>query len=408
MQVYIGIDWSENKHDILYMNEAGATVKYQEVPHSQKGFIKFDRTREQFNIPPEECVIGIETAHNLLIEFLWAKGYKQIYVLPPSAVNSSRGRFKQTNARTDQGDAWLIANLLRTDLHNFHPWFPNSDLVNNIRVLVKLHLTLTKESQRTLRQLRAVLLRYYPAALKVFKNLDSKITLALIKEYPTPQAASALSFDEFKAFAKKHRYSNYSRLPGCFVRLQADYPYTPLSVSEAYQDVAICLADLLSYTLDARKKALDQLQNLFQQHPDHLVFESLPGTGAFLAPALLAKFGDDRRRFPSADVVQALAGTCPVTEHSGKYKNIYFRVACDHDFRHITQQWARSSLKSSDWACLYFNQVFDRKRSKSHAFRCLANRWLAVLWRIWQDGVPYDPELHLQRRMARSKPLVTN
>jgi transposase len=390
------------------MNQAGAEVLYQQIDHSQAGFRELDETRAKFGIAAQDCVVGIETAHNLLIEFLWAQGYQQIYVLPPSAVKRSRGLFKQTNARTDQSDAWLIANLLRNDLHNFHPWYPDGELICNMRVLVKLILSLTKESQRITNQLRAVLLRYYPAALKVFKNLDARISLAFITAYPSPQAASELSFEEFKHFARENRYPRPKRLLECFLRLQADYPNTLPSAWIVYQDIATCLAGLLMHILDARSEALRQLQALFQQHPDYAVFASLPGAGDFLAPALLSKFGDDRRRFPSANVVQALAGTCPVTDSSGNSKRIYFRVACDHDFRHITQQWARSSLKSSDWACYYFNQVYARKGSKSLAFRCLANRWLAVLWRLWQDRVPYDPELHLQRQLARSKPLVAH
>jgi transposase len=155
--------------------------------------------------------------------------------------------------------------------------------------------------------------------------------------------------------------------------------------------------------IQAKKRALKELRVLFEAHPDYLVFNSLPGAGDLLAPALLAKFGDDRRRFPTPASVQALAGTCPVTEASGKWKVIKFRFACDREFRHTAQQWARCSLKQSVWANAYYEQVRPHCRSKSHAYRCLANRWLAIAWKLWQSREPYDEAYHLHQRALRSQ-----
>ena len=136
----------------------------------------------------------------------------------------------------------------------------------------------------------------------------------------------------------------------------------------------------------------------------YLIFSSLPGAADFLAPALLAMFGDDRQRFPTAGSVQALAGTCPVTEASGNRRWTHFRWACDHEFRHVVQQWARASLDSCVWANAYWRQVRTRCRSESHAYRCLGNRWLAILWKLWQLRQPYDEAYHFHQRMLRSKP----
>ena len=149
---------------------------------------------------------------------------------------------------------------------------------------------------------------------------------------------------------------------------------------------------------------MPELQDLFQQHPDRVIFASLPGAGQFLAPALLAKFGDDRQRFPPPASVQALAGTCPVTDQSGKRRRIKFRWACDRQFRYIAQQLAIASLRQSVSANAYWHQVRPRCRSNSHAYRCLANRWLAIAWKLWQTRQPYDQDYHLRQRLLRSKP----
>jgi transposase len=164
------------------------------------------------------------------------------------------------------------------------------------------------------------------------------------------------------------------------------------------------LAQTLVQLVQARNRTLSELQVLFDQHPDPDIFSSLPGPGQFLAPALLTKFGDHRQRFPNPAGIQALAGTCPVTDQSGKRRLVKFRVSCDRQFRWIAQQWARSSLTQSVWVNAYWQQIRPLCHSDNHAYRCLANRWLAIAWKLWHSGQTYDETYHLQQRMQRSKP----
>ena len=123
-----------------------------------------------------------------------------------------------------------------------------------------------------------------------------------------------------------------------------------------------------------------------------------------LAPGLLVKFGDHRDRFPTPASVQTLAGTCPVTKHSGKKKLIQFRHGCDKEFRRLVQQFALASLAQSGWAAAYWSEVRPHCASDAHACRILANRWLAIIWKLWQDRKPYDEAYHLQQRAQRRKP----
>jgi transposase len=405
MKVYIGIDWSKEKHDANFMNEAGQAIQYCRFAHTQTGFLELDAARQKLGVDPSECIVGIETSYNLLVDALWNWGYEQVYVLPPSAVNRSRGRYKQSKARTDRSDAWLIANLLRTELHNFHPWRPNTALTRHMSAQVNLVFALTKESQRMANQLRAVLWRYYPAALEIFSGLNALISLEFICAYPTPRQAARLTLAQLRHFAENHHYNHSECLPKYFAQLQKAYPQAAEDTVSSHKDIAVQLAKLLSNILRSKRSALTLLQQLFRQHPDCAIYQSLPGAGKLLEPALLVKFGDDRSRYPSASVVQALAGTCPVTDASGKRKKVYFRRACDQQFRQIAQQWAKASIKESDWAAAYFQQAQERCRSDSHAYRCLANRWLAILWRLWQDDKPYDENYHLQQRLLHGRPI---
>ena len=142
----------------------------------------------------------------------------------------------------------------------------------------------------------------------------------------------------------------------------------------------------------------------FEQHPESYIFDSLPGAGEFLAPALLSKFRDCRARFPTSAVAQAIAGTSPVTIQSGKKRRVKFRRACDKDFRYFVTQFARCSIHQSPWAAAYFQTVRPRHEKASQAYRCLANRWIAIIWRLWTDQVLYDESVHLRNRLTGRQP----
>lgn len=403
MSIYIGIDWSEQKHDVVFLNEVGSIIAQLTIPHRPEGLVKLEETRHQLGMSRDECLVALETAHTMIIDFLWAQGYSQVYVIPPSVIKSCRGRYGQSGARTDRKDGRLIADVLRTDRTRFQPWHPDQLLTRQMRAKVSFINHLTQSIVARTNRLRAVLLRYYPAALTVFGRLDAQITLHFLQAYNTPQAAASLSWSDFEAFARQHRYPAPKKLPACFARLQQHHLEASPETVLVYQDEVCLLARTLLSNVQAKNQALRQLQGLFQQHPDHFVFASLPGAGQFLAPALLAKFGDDRQRFPTPASLQALAGTCPVTEASGKRKVIKFRRSCDREFRQIVQQWARHSLGTSVWANAYWQQTRPQCDSDNHAYRCLGNRWLAIGWKLWQNRQAYDQTYHLQQRALHTK-----
>jgi transposase len=402
--VYLGIDWSQHKHDLCFVNAAGVAVARATVPHSAEGFLQVEQLRAQLGVPARECWVGLETSHHLLLDFLWAHDYTQVYVLPPNVIKSTRGRYRQSGARSDASDAFLIGDVLRTDQARLQPWHPDSLLTRQLRAKVGWQQHLARELVRLSNRLRAVLARYYPAALQVFTKLTGPVSLQFVRAYPTPAAAAALSRVQFEAFARQHGYRHVAKLPACFARLQRPQPLASPETLQLYPAEVVQLADLL-LTLSQLKHTVErELLGLYRQHPDYTTFHSLPGTGRVLGPALLTHFGDDRARFPSPAGLQALAGTCPVTDSSGKHRVIKFRQACDHQFRHVAQQWAMASLRTSVWAQAYWQQTRPHRDSDSHAYRCLANRWLAIAWKLWQTHSTYDEAYHLRQRLARSQP----
>ncbi len=148
--------------------------------------------------------MDLETAHNLLIDFLWAGACSQVYVIPPNVVKSTRGRYRQSGARSDQSDAFPLAasRVLRTDQARLQPWHPDSRLTRPLRAKVNGVAHLTRNTTRFSNRLRAVLWRDYPVATQIFSRLTRHIALHFVREFPTPRAAARLTYPAFQAFAR--------------------------------------------------------------------------------------------------------------------------------------------------------------------------------------------------------------
>ena len=219
MNVYIGIDWSKNKHDICLMQESGEVLRILQIPHTIAGFRELDKVRQSFGLGVEDVVVGLETAHNLLVDYLWEQGYSTIYILPPHAVKSAQGRFRYSGAKDDTWDARLIADILRTDRRRYSPWKADSPITRQIRAEVRFVSQLGQEVVRDVNRLRSILLRYYPAAAEAFSHLEGVVSLAFLQSYPTPQQAESLSFEDFKIFLHEHHHTQKRVWPKIYTRI---------------------------------------------------------------------------------------------------------------------------------------------------------------------------------------------
>ncbi len=200
--------------------------------------------------------------------------------------------------------------------------------------------------------------------------------------FPPPRRLLSSTFEQFKAFARSHHHSATSKLPACFARLQKPQPEARQQTVLAFQSEAVRLAQFIPASCPRQSRHHPRDPGpCSMEHPDYPVFSSLPGAGKILAPALLAKFGDDRSALPTPQVLQSVAGTCPVTRASGNTRLSSSATACDHEFRWIVQQWAKCSIDDLVWAYTYFQTIRPHCDLLSHAYRRLANRWLEIAWR---------------------------
>lgn len=403
MKTIIGIDWSEEKHCVHLYNEAGALLARFEIRHSVSGFAQLADRLAKVNPEPANCLIAIETEHNLLVDFLHSRGYT-LYIIAPSVVKHSRGRQGSSGAKDDERDAQLLANILRTERSHFIPWQADGPLVRQMRYLLSWVDDLTELIVAQHNRLRAALLRYYPQPLTAFNSLLTAIALHFLATFPAPDDLQGLTLADFERFCRSNHYFRRDYIHVMFAHLQSPAPSLDVQLVPAYRSQVLFMANHLLSLTQQKKAAIEQVNQLFDQHPDAPIFASIPGAGALLAPKLLVMFGDHRHRYPYRSILPAIAGTSPVTLASGKSRYAKFRHACNRRYRQTVQLLARSSLSDSVWAAAYFNQALQRGMSKSHAFRCLANRWLHIIWSLWQKRQLYDEDYHLQRIAKQRQP----
>ena len=171
------------------------------------------------------------------------------------------------------------------------------------------------------------------------------------------------------------------------------------ATTKAKSMLAVAVAAQLRVLQEHLDKFRERIQERFKQHPDHALFGSLPGAGQKLAPRLLAELGDDRERFDSSEALQCYAGTAPISFQSGRIQKARFRRACQKGLRQTVHLWANLSRIKCPWAEAYYQKKREQGQGHACALRCLGQRWLKILWKMWQMRKPYDAELHQRNQL---------
>lgn len=392
---YLGVDMAVEKHDLCLMAEDGRVLSECSVPNSHEGFEDLRRLVDGLG----EVAINVERPDGMFVDWLSKEKYA-IYVTPPLLVAHRRGR----RSKDDRGDAYLLAQLLQIKDRDCRPLPRQSQIVLHLDQLVKAYSIVAQEQQRDVVRLVWTLRQYYPTAVDAFRDRDSPTFLAFIKAYPTPGAAQALSMRKLGQFLRKHRSFTQPRLEKIYAAIHAPTPPVPLE--QGYVEAIQMILPRIELLSQQRKDLLRRIVEVFETHPDASWWRSLPGASGPLTPArLLAAIGDDRQRYPSPQVLQAIAGTVPVTRRSGKQVRVEFRRGCSKPLRKAVGDLAHQSIKHSGWARSYFYDQIDRGHGKSRAYRALGNRWLAIIWKLWQTGEPYSEAIHVANRSRRGQPL---
>lgn len=385
---YAGIDWADEHHDACIIDAAGQTIKTLRVAHSAAGLELLTTTLAALPglTAKDQLACIVETNHGLLISALLDAGFP-VYPINPKTLDRRRNA---AGAKTDQIDAYLLAKLGRSDLADLRRLVPDSPAVAELKSLTRDQDSLIQSQTRLVNQLIACLKAYYPVALTLFSKLYQPSTLAFLRAYPTPSAAQAASEEAIQHTLQSAGHTRATQV----ARTIWQTLQQPQLTADA---VTTCTKARLMLALVAQLEPLheqivaydQEIERVFADHADHVLFSSLPRAGKRLAPRLLAEIGDDRARYADAASLQTLAGTAPVMFQSGGYAKAHRRYACLKPLRNALYQFAWQSTLAEPWAMAYYQQKRASGKSHTVALRTLANVWVRIIYAMWRDHTPY-------------------
>ena len=393
MRLYVGDDWAEDHHDIEVMDEAGKVLAKRRLPEGVAGMTGLHELTGRLLGEDEqdaEVVIGIETDRGPWVAALVAAGYL-VFPVNPLQASRYRERHGVSGAKSDGGDAHMLADMVRTDSHQLRPAAGDSPEAEAIKVVARTHKTLIWERTRAVQRLRHQLREYFPAALEAFEDLDAPDTLELLGKAPDPARAAKLTRAQVSAALKRARRRNIpDRATAILAALRGEHLGQPPALTAAYAATARSLIAVIT-TLNEQVKILgEQVRQHFGRHPDAEIYQSQPGLAAILGGRVLGEFGDDPHRYADAKSRKNYGGTSPITRASGKRKVVAARFIHNDRLIDALMSWAFSSLNASPGARAFYDAQRAKGLEHNDALRRLANRLVGILHGCLKTRTLYD------------------
>jgi len=360
-----------------------------DLPHDNEGIERLIRQLSSF----AGLVIAIERPSGLLVDALVEAGL-QVVPIHPNVLKASRARYRGAG-KSDPGDAYMLADILRTDGHRFRTLEAQSDDIRALRALVRSRDDLVAERIALANQLRSLLESFWPGAAEIFADIDSPIALAFVARYPTPQSAAHLAEKRLASFLAQHSYSGRRPVGFLLERLRAAAVGRNGELeAEAKGELVRSLASILERLVAELAKLSARIEHTVANLADGQIIMSFPRSGRICAAQILAELGSVRERFPTEAQLAAEAGVAPVTYESGKHRSVVFRFACNHRLRRALTCLADQTRHAHPWAADVYHRARSRGCDHPHAIRILARAWVRVVWRAWFTRTPYQPHLH--------------
>lgn len=385
-----GIDWASEAHEVCISEEGRVSERFS-APHDERGIADLATRLARADI----ARVAIERPDGILVERLLAAGL-QVLAIHPNQVKAARPRFAVAHGKSDRFDAYVLAELARTDAHRFRVLAPDSDETKALRVLTRTREDMVAARAQLANQLRAQLAAFWPGAL-IFADVDSPISLAFLRRCPSPAEAKGLGPKRLAGFLARHRYSGRRSPTELLERMRsAPAGHTGELEAEARRAAVLGLVGALEPIVAEIRELTSQIRGALTAHPDAVLFAPLfrDAKTAICPATLIAELGDCRGRYPSEAAMAADAGMSPVALESGKLRVATFRRACDKRLRLAVATLADSTRHWHPWAREVYARARARGQDHPHAIRTLGRAWIRVLWRCWQDRVPYDPARH--------------
>ena len=392
--IFVGDDWAEAHHDVYLCDEAGTRLGKARLPEGIEGIGRFHELVAGHAGEPGEVVVGIETDRGLWVQALIEAGYR-VYAINPRAASRYRDRHTVSGAKSDPGDAKLLAELVRTDRHNHRPVAGDSDLGEGVKVLARAHQNLIWDRTRATNRLRCALREYFPAALDTFTELADRDTLAVLAAGPDPATARKLTPGRVRTLLRNAgRQRNIDTRAQAIVEgLRVETLSAPPAVVSAFAATTRAQVALIA-ELNTQIAGLEtELAAHFEQHPDADIYLSQPGIGVILGARALGEFGDDPNRYADAKSRKNYAGTSPITRASGTRSVALARFVRNARLADAIDQWAFCAITNSPGARAFYDHRRTLGDSHHKALRALGNRLVGILHGCLRTRTRYDETL---------------
>ena len=389
--IFVGVDWAEAHHDVHVQDEVGKRLGGGRLPEGVDGIARFHALVGGHVDEPGEVVVGIETDRGLFVAALVASGY-QVFAVNPMSTSRYRDRHSVSGAKSDPGDAKVLADMVRTDRHNHRLVATDTEVAQAVKVLARAHQTMTWSRGRQTNQLRSTLREFYPAALAAFDDLASPDALEVLALAPTPELGRALSRSRIAAALRRGGRQRRVEEKANEVQAALRSPQlgAPAALSAAMgASVAANVAVIAAMNTQLAVLA-KELEAGFEQHPDAEVVRSLPGLGTILGARVLGEFGDEPDRYATAKSRKNYAGTSPITRASGTKKAVLARHVRNQRLADAIYLWAFAALTASPGARVYYDQRRAAGDTHHQALRALGNRLVGVLHGCLRHHSDYD------------------
>lgn len=398
MPVFCGIDWAENHHDVALVDDTGHLLAKRRITDDAAGYqILLDLLAAHGDTADEPIPVAIETGRGLLVAVL-TTGTRPVYAINPLAAARYRDRHSVSRKKSDPGDALVLANILRTDLHAHRRLPADSDLARAVAVLARAQQDAVWARQQLVNQVRSLLREYYPAALDAFMGkqfgLARPEARAVLATAPTPARAARLTPAQLRAALKRAGRTRGIDAEADRLRtvLRGDYAHQPQAVEDAMGHQLLALIRQLDAACLAAADLATAVEEHFRRHPDAEILLSFPGLGVQLAARVLAEIGDDRSRFADARGLKAYAGSAPITRASGKKRFVGRRFIKNDRLISAGFLWAFSALRASPGADAHYRRRRERGDWHAQAQRNLFNRLIGQLYHCLQSGQLFDEQ----------------
>lgn len=296
-----------------------------------------------------------------------------------------------SGAKSDAGDAHVLAEIVRLDRDHHRQIAGDSDLVDAVQLLARAHQTAVWERTRQVLRLRSTLCQYFPAAVEAFDDLAAKDSLQLLNRAPSPALAAKLTRSQLvSALRTAHRMHVEAKADALLALLRAPGLRRTATTEAAYAAVVVGQLGIIAALNTQITGLLEVLAEHFERHPAAAVYLSQPGFGVVLAARTLGEFGDDKLRFTDARARQNYSGQSPITRSSGKKTVVMARYATNLRLVDALHAQAFSALRTSPGARAYYDELRARKISHYAALRQLANRLVGILHGRIKTGTKYD------------------